>query len=105
MLLSFCAKKVTKEGAFTGGVAILPPFAPLQTPKGSSAFGIPLSCVNLRVGSQRGSLGVGLCVIKHSGKVCRSDMIFLHTVIFSEQHKQKPSPVGEGVEAVQILTV
>ena len=31
MLLSFCAKKVTKEGAFTGGVAILPPSSPLQT--------------------------------------------------------------------------
>jgi hypothetical protein len=50
MLLSFCAKKVTKEGAFTGGVAILPPLAPLQTPKEEYLFGITLSRVNLRVG-------------------------------------------------------
>ena len=80
MLLSFCAKKVTKEGAFTGGVAILPPSAPLQTPKEERLFGITLSRVNLCVGSQRGSLRVKLSVIVHSGKVCKNDLFFLRIV-------------------------
>ena len=47
-----------------------------QTPKEEYLFGITLSCVNLRVVSQRGSLRDGLCVIVYSGEVCRNDIVF-----------------------------
>ena len=76
MLLSFCAKKVTKEGALRGELRFSPRQPPYKRPKRSTSLESPFRASTYELASQRGSLRVKLSVIVHSGKACRNDIVF-----------------------------
>ena len=81
MLLSFCAKKVTKEGALRGELRFSPRLPPCKRPKRSTSLESPFRASTYELASQRGSLWVKLCVIVYSDNVCKNDIIFLQIVV------------------------
>ena len=76
MLLSFCAKKVTKEGALRGELRFSPRYPPCKRPKRSTSLESPFRESTYELASQRRSPRVKLCVIVHSGEVCENDIVF-----------------------------